>query len=107
MEVQEKFNILKPEGELQTVSIHGSSQVITEGAVIIKSWSARERKLRAVKFLAGSWLIAIVTVFIPIAHFFLVPLFFAARSNYRPFCFEPEISNSWRLWSLPFLRQKF
>ncbi len=37
MEIQEKFNILKAEGELQAVSIHGSSQAITEGAVIIKA----------------------------------------------------------------------
>jgi len=39
-------------------------------------YSAKEQKIRAVKTLLMFWLISMVTILIPIAHFFLVPGFF-------------------------------
>lgn len=41
----------------------------------VKEWSSGERLKRALKLLAKSWGVALAAVFIPLLHFFLVPLF--------------------------------
>lgn len=45
----------------------------SSGLVQVKTWSDKERLLNAVKALALWWFLAVLTIFIPIAHFVLVP----------------------------------
>jgi hypothetical protein len=44
--------------------------------VTVKTWTPAEKRIRALKSLFTWWGIALVCVFIPLAHFILVPLFF-------------------------------
>jgi len=44
----------------------------------IETFSPQEQKIRAAKSLLGIWLVAALCVFIPIAHFILVPGFLIA-----------------------------
>lgn len=48
------------------------------GEVRVKRWSPRERALRAIKVGGACWALAVVSVFVPAAHFILVPLFLVA-----------------------------
>ncbi len=48
------------------------------GAVYFKEWSAQEKTKRALRIWGILWAICILTIFIPIAHFVLVPAFFVA-----------------------------
>ncbi|MGE0528457.1 MAG: hypothetical protein AB7G93_19800 [Bdellovibrionales bacterium] len=48
----------------------------TEGYVLRRDLSRHERLLRAGKMLGLLWLVMFFTVFVPILHFVLVPLFF-------------------------------
>lgn len=63
--------------EIKRVSVllEGGEGERQAGHLEIECFSTRERMLRALKILMVCWLIAGVTVFIPIAHFFLVPGF--------------------------------
>ena len=49
----------------------------TAGEIEIDEFSARERVLRALGGLGMGWGAALVSVFIPVAHFLLVPIFLA------------------------------
>ena len=46
------------------------------GSINIISWSKSQRSKRCVLFWTASWVAALIAVFIPLAHFFLVPAFF-------------------------------
>lgn len=48
----------------------------TEGVVRVKEFHPQDRMMNAIKKLAMFWGIMILTVFIPVFHFILVPLFF-------------------------------
>lgn len=48
------------------------------GVATLRSWPKAERTLRAFKALGISWGLAVVSVILPLAHFFLVPLFLIA-----------------------------
>lgn len=50
----------------------------TPGEVCVKSFSKKERGVRALKTLGVCWGLAVASVIIPIAHFILVPGFFIA-----------------------------
>lgn len=50
----------------------------TNGEVRRQSWDQPARTRRALKVLGICWLLAVVTVVIPLAHFVLVPGFFLA-----------------------------
>lgn len=54
------------------------SGAIKAGEMKIVCYAAREKKIRALKSLLLFWLLAGVSVLIPVAHFFLVPVFFIA-----------------------------
>jgi hypothetical protein len=47
-----------------------------EGEVYIKVWTPRERRWRALRAFFAFLSLTIFSAFIPIAHFFLVPIFF-------------------------------
>jgi hypothetical protein len=44
--------------------------------VFLVHWTAKERRIRALRSFALLWGLAALSILIPIAHFFLVPLFF-------------------------------
>ncbi len=50
----------------------------TAAAVRVRARTRRARGLRAAGALGGCWLLAAVTVFVPLGHFFLVPGFLIA-----------------------------
>jgi len=62
----------------RTIQIENAEKESTVGQLHITSYSAQERTSRAIKMLALLWGLAIVTVFIPLAHFVLVPGFLIA-----------------------------
>jgi hypothetical protein len=64
-----------PQG--QPLSLTGYHGAPTEARLLIESFDAGQRMRRAVKGLAGFWGAMVVSVFIPIAHFVLVPSLFA------------------------------
>ncbi len=49
-----------------------------DGVFIVNEFDSSERMMRAVKMLLAMWGIAAITLFIPLAHFILVPSFLLA-----------------------------
>lgn len=64
--------------EEMQISIEDDHNRSSSGTLFFTAYSPTDRTTRAVTALVGCWLIAGITVFIPIAHFFLVPAFFIA-----------------------------
>lgn len=60
------------------VRVLGSNGVANDGDVYIQAWDPRDRLLRALKLGAGCFGFAVVSVFIPLLHFILVPAFLIA-----------------------------
>lgn len=58
-----------------TYQLTGYSQTSTTATVTIRSFDKPERVRRALKGLATFWAMALGSVFIPVAHFLLVPSF--------------------------------
>lgn len=58
-----------------TYQLTGYSQTPTTATVTIRSFDKPERTRRALKGLATFWAAALGSVFIPVAHFLLVPSF--------------------------------
>lgn len=69
------------EREVRLVSVDGKE---SKGTVRIQHWNRHDRLVRAAKFGGASLGLAIVSVFIPLLHFVLVPLFLLAT----PFVFS-------------------
>ncbi len=63
------------ETKLEPISIKANNGQANNGELSVQVLTSGERMGRAVKILAICWLLAVITAFIPIAHFFLVPLF--------------------------------
>lgn len=59
----------------QTHQLTGYSQTATTATVKIRSFDKPERMRRALKGVATFWAAALGSVFIPVAHFLLVPSF--------------------------------
>ncbi len=62
----------------RSIRIVNSEGKETSGSLRLRVYGPRERMKRAMKALGICWGLAVVTVFIPIAHFVLVPGFFIA-----------------------------
>ena len=60
------------------------------GKVFVQSWSRKERVKRSLKVLGFTWLLAVLSVFLPIAHFFLVPAFLIAGPIVAHFIYKQE-----------------
>ena len=56
-------------------AIHGYAEEPTHGSATVESFPTAVRMRRAVKGLAIAWGLAVVSVFIPVAHLLLVPGF--------------------------------
>ncbi len=67
-----------PGEKTEAIGIQSDGQGATAGTLHSVVYSSSERTGRAVKVLLLAWLLAGIAVFIPIAHFFLVPIFFIA-----------------------------
>lgn len=63
--------------EIQVV-LSSSDGKTTHGLAMVREFSQHERWKRAVKVLGLSWALSLVSVLIPLAHFFLVPSFLLA-----------------------------
>jgi hypothetical protein len=61
--------------ETHTYRLKGYSPTATAATVTVRSFDKQERVRRAVKGLATFWAAALGSVFIPVAHFLLVPSF--------------------------------
>lgn len=66
------------ESKTETIVIKGNESDASVGELHSCTFSSAERMARAGKVLGIAWLLALITAFIPIAHFFLVPLFLIA-----------------------------
>jgi hypothetical protein len=66
------------ESKTDAIVMKGNDSDASVAELHSRSFSSTERLSRAGKVLAIAWLLALITAFIPIAHFFLVPLFLIA-----------------------------
>jgi len=66
------------ESKTEAIIIRGNDSEASVAVLHSCSFSSAERLSRAGKLLGIAWLLALITAFIPIAHFFLVPLFLIA-----------------------------
>ncbi len=64
--------------ESETIGIKGCDTETHPGTLHSICYSPSERSRRAGKLLAICWGVALITLFIPFAHFFLVPIFLIA-----------------------------
>jgi hypothetical protein len=64
-------------GHVIPVSLSLSGEVTTSGTATLLERSMVARVVRAAVILGAMWIIAVICVFIPIAHFVLVPSFVA------------------------------
>lgn len=62
----------------EAIIIKGNESAASVAELHSRSFTPGERMGKAGKILGISWLLALITAFIPIAHFVLVPLFFIA-----------------------------
>lgn len=63
----------------QTIAIQfkgQKSKVDKPATMLVRNFTEKEQKIRAIKTLLKFWGIALLCVLIPVAHFILVPLFF-------------------------------
>ena len=66
-----------PEERTEQFRLTGYSDASTSGSAKVLSFNKGERWGRALKGLGLGWMVAAATVFIPVAHFLLVPGFFS------------------------------
>jgi len=64
--------------EEQSINIENNDNGTTKGTLYFTAYDSRDRIKRATISWLGCWGLAGITLFIPIAHFFLVPAFFIA-----------------------------
>lgn len=60
--------------ETQPVSIQGATKS-TQSEIIIEPWPPAKRRKQAIKWLVISWVLALVTLPIPLVHLITVPVF--------------------------------
>jgi hypothetical protein len=66
----------KPSFEDHPITLTAFGKAETSGVLRVRLWPPRDRALRVLKGLLACWALAALTLFIPVAHFFLVPGFF-------------------------------
>jgi len=64
--------------QTQTVVIKYSDSSPTSGEVEVQLHNKNQRLISCIKFWGICWLLAVVSIFLPILHFFLVPTFILA-----------------------------
>ena len=78
------------------ILIKGNEAGASPGVLHTRLFTSGERMGAAAKMLAICWLLAVVTAFIPIAHFLLVPLFVLAGPvvAYRKYAMEAAVEKA-------------
>ena len=66
------------ESEARPILITDSNGGRAEGTLYVKRFSGRDRVMRALGMLGLMWLLGVISIAIPIAHFVLVPAFLIA-----------------------------
>lgn len=74
----EKHLIMMAAGAGCAVIVRSETGKTSPGQVRIQQWDKKERTRRAVRFWIYCWGLSLISVIIPIAHFFLVPGFLLA-----------------------------
>ena len=64
-----------PELRDETMRVTAFGREAREAVVRVRAWSPPERVARALAGWLGCWLLAAITLFIPVAHILLVPAF--------------------------------
>lgn len=64
--------------ETRAIVIRNDRGAGSVGTLHVRRFNATDRLLRALAMLVAMWLLALITVLIPVAHFILVPGFLAA-----------------------------
>lgn len=84
MKTSERFS------ELAQATLHGSANKQIEVTIPFRSVSPIVRTSKALLMLSACWTLAVATFFVPVLHFFLVPLFFFGGifTAYRIFTFK-------------------
>ena len=67
----------QPEERVMEMRLRGYGSTANDATVRVASFGRSVRLRRALSGLVLAWLLAVVCIFIPVAHFFLVPGFFA------------------------------
>jgi hypothetical protein len=67
---------IKTMGKRVPVRLTGKPNHIATGEVYVRAWSSSDRTKRAIKTFCVWLAVAVLSVAVPILHFFLVPLFF-------------------------------
>lgn len=75
--LEDKMSKWQEVGEKLDVSINTPAGQTSEGFVFIQTWDKKTRMIRSAKWWVAMWVLAGVTVFIPVLHFILVPAFFS------------------------------
>ncbi len=73
-ELQTKSQEWRSKGQSYNAKILGKDKSCP-AEIFIKSWTPTQLKFRAIKSLCTWWGLALLSILIPIAHFFLVPMF--------------------------------
>lgn len=64
--------------ETRAIVIENDNGAETAGTLHVRRFDQKDRVLRALAMVGGLWLLALVSVLIPVAHFILVPGFLLA-----------------------------
>ncbi len=82
-----------PTADTQTIYVNADDKPTREGVLHFTRFSSGDRMTRSLKVLSGCWFAAGVTVFIPIAHFILVPGFLIAGPVMAYFRYRVDRAN--------------
>src|SRR5436309_10396043 len=77
----ETERVVSKGARLQPFILTGYQGAPTRGTVTIQAFNREQRWRRALAGLGKWWGIALLSVFIPVAHFLLVPSFFVDRKS--------------------------
>lgn len=64
-----------PAIQSERITVSYDDQPVVQGRISLEVYSSGERMMAAAKLWLGAWLLAVLAVFIPLAHFVLVPTF--------------------------------
>ncbi len=106
-ELQKKLTTWKTQAVEIPVRLETQLHNFSSGVVYYKEWSAQEKLRRGGKTLGILWGLAVISVFIPIAHFVLVPLFLIAGPIGFAFVFNSENSILGGIAPCPDCKQEF
>src|SRR4051794_19573388 len=76
--MDEKHRQMMTSGVGCAVNVQSDTGKSSTGEVRLRVWDKKERTRRALRFWLYCWILSLLSVALPILHFFLVPAFFIA-----------------------------